>query len=136
MIIVNKWLQSYWLVLTKSHEQVHSAPEDDPYLSKYERRLVDQERRAEFLRNSMRVQLESDSSKKLVKVPPKFRFKTVLSSGPVWASLVCKFATGLGYYTITTKIPVRIAFEWFLCNRVYNSVFTNTLFEPPSGLPK
>lgn len=84
--------------LTNHHEQVHSTPEDDPYLSQYERRLFEQERRAEFLRNSMRVQLESDSSKKLVKVPPKFRFKTVLTSGPVWASLVCKFATGLGYY--------------------------------------
>ena len=88
-------------------KKVHSVPEQDPYLSEYEKRKFERERKAEYLQeseNSNEPQ-ESDGTKKLVKVPPKFRFKTVLTSGPVWASLVCKFAFSLGYFVVTTKIP-------------------------------
>ena len=70
-------------------------------MSDFERNLFEQERLAEYLLDAK----EQSSCKKLIKVPPKFRFKTILTSAPVWASLVSKFAYGLGYYIITTKLP-------------------------------
>ena len=112
--------------------QVYSTPDQDPNLSDYERHQLEQERKAQYLLNSKE---ESESfSKKLIKVPPKFSFKIVMTSAPVWASLVSKFAygslsdcpasihnhssttmiitidhdcslPGFGYYVITIKLP-------------------------------
>lgn len=103
----------------KISHQVYSSPDKDPNLSDYERDLVEQERKAEYgldAQVSMFAQCsaineEDGSMEALIVVPPKFSFKTILSSGPVWASLINKFSSGLGYYVITTKIPVRIALE-------------------------
>lgn len=79
--------------------KIYSKPETDPHLSDYERNLFELERKAEY-----RLEAE-ESSEQLVVIPPKFSFKTIFTSAPVWASLVTKFSSGLGYYVITTKIP-------------------------------
>lgn len=87
--------------------QVYSSPDKDPHLSDYERDLFEQERKAEygldaqcsmFNAQCSAFNEEEGSMEALVVVPPKFSFKTILSSGPVWASLVNKFSSGLGYY--------------------------------------
>ena len=71
----------------------------DPHLSDYERNLFDIERKAEY-------RLEADeSSDDLIVVPPKFSARAVFTSAPVWASLVVKFSSGLGYYVLVTKMP-------------------------------
>ena len=76
----------------------YSSPDSDPYLSDYERNLIEKERIEEYSR-------EDFSKLKLIKITPKLSFKKLLTSKPVIASLFAKMAVGFGYYVVTIKMP-------------------------------
>lgn len=72
---------------------VYSNPDSDPNLSEYERRLVDEERKTEYL--------EQDFSKSnLIKIPPQLNWKILLFSPAVLASACAKSAVGFAYYVV------------------------------------
>lgn len=75
---------------------VYSTPAENPRLSNYERKLLEQSKAVE--------QSKDDFSKKWVKVPPKFSLKKILTSGPVWASCIAKFTSNFGYYLLALKM--------------------------------
>ena len=57
---------------------IYSKPEEDPNLSDFERQLIENERVIEYSKE--------DFSKNLIKVPPKFDWKIILTSKVVLAS--------------------------------------------------
>lgn len=76
---------------------VYSKPEDDPYLSDYEKELIENERIIEYTNQDF-------TNKNMIKKPPKLNLN-ILTSKPVIASCVAKSAGGLIYYMIAIKIP-------------------------------
>ena len=84
---------------------VYSKPEDDPNLSDYERQLMQREQIEKKRNNDDDFNDDDNQTKKLIKVAAKFNFKTVLTSKVVWADLITKSTSGLGYFIIATKVP-------------------------------
>lgn len=58
---------------------VYSKPEDDPNLSDFERELLKVEQKTEYANQDL-------SKKNMIKIPPKFNWRVVLTSKPVIAS--------------------------------------------------
>ena len=58
---------------------VYSTPNEDPHLSEYEKTLIQMETMAEYANQDL-------SKRHMIKIPPKFNWKTILTSGPVIAS--------------------------------------------------
>lgn len=72
---------------------VYSSPDSDPYLSQYEKKLVEEERKNEY-------QNLDHSDTKMIKIPPKLTWKILLLSPPVLASACAKCAIGFAYYVV------------------------------------
>lgn len=75
---------------------VYSEPSQNPRLSNYEKKLLEQSKTIENSKN--------DFSKNYVKVPPKICYKKIFTSGPVWASCIAKFTSNFGYYLLALKM--------------------------------
>lgn len=58
---------------------VYSTPEDDPYLTDYERKLIENERIIEYENQDLK-------DKNMIKIPPKLDYKILFTSKPVIAS--------------------------------------------------
>lgn len=60
---------------------VYSSPEEDPAISEYERKLIESERKKVDSANH-----DFSTNENLVRIPPKLKWKVILTSGPVIAS--------------------------------------------------
>ena len=71
-ILAILWFLPYYFL-------VYSTPDEDPHLSDYEKTMIEIDRMAEYANQDL-------SKKNMIKIPPKFDWKIILTSKPVIAS--------------------------------------------------
>jgi ACS family sodium-dependent inorganic phosphate cotransporter len=76
---------------------VYSTPESHPRLTTYERKLLEHSQAA--------ARSCHEFSRRVKRIPPTFRWGTVLTSQPVWANVVAKMTGYFGSYLLATKLP-------------------------------
>lgn len=93
---------------------VYSDPEIHPRITSYEKKLIEN--------SKVTARSKEEFSQRVKRVPPKLRWKTVLTSRAVWANVSAKITTYFGYYLLATKMPAYLA-EVYDVSLANNGIF-------------